>query len=173
MISSLQMGDTPEASDDGLDKYWRHFWGCWRAHKGTKGLAHRGGCVTQTLIYCHICFNPHGGTRLKYLSDILMNTFQAMIQLKVLGDGLHLWYKQAGAYWIKVPPQQHMNWWLFCSSLYTCLALAWDLGSLFQSEKIQGDTVGAARAFSKFGRVARTSLVSFLADCRGSSSGWK
>ena len=38
-----------------------------------------------------------------------MNTFQAMIQLKVLGDGLHLWYKQAGAYWIKVPPQQHMN----------------------------------------------------------------
>ena len=57
----------------------------------------------------HICFNPHGGTRLKYLSDILMNTFQAMIQLKVLGDGLHLWYKQAGAYWIKVPPQQHMN----------------------------------------------------------------
>ena len=65
--------------------------------------------VSHKPLHCHICFNPHGGTRLKYLSNILMNTFQAMIQLKVLGDGLHLWYKQAGAYWIKVPPQQHMD----------------------------------------------------------------
>ena len=26
-----------------------------------------------------------------------------MIQLKVLGDGLNLWHKKPGAYWIKVP----------------------------------------------------------------------
>ena len=28
-----------------------------------------------------------------------------MIQLKVLGDGLNLWHKKPGAYWIKVPHQ--------------------------------------------------------------------
>ena len=34
-----------------------------------------------------------------------MVAFQAMIQLKVLGDGLNLWHNKPGAYWIKVPNQ--------------------------------------------------------------------
>ena len=38
-----------------------------------------------------------------------MFNFQAMIQLKVLGEGLNLWHKKSGAYWIKVRPQ-HTCW---------------------------------------------------------------
>ena len=68
-----------------------------------------------------------------------------MIQLKVLGEGANLWHKKPGAYWIKVSAQQLILWKNFCN-----------VG--------KGDTIGATRAISELGRVARASLVSALAD---------